>query len=407
MVKRLSPGYHGAYWMRWATSIATSTDTDEAIEEVVESISAQLGPTRADLVMAFVTDHLAPGFARLSSEIARRFPGAAVAGCTAGGAIGGGVEVEHRPAVSLVAASLPGASARAWHLPSNPEEWPDVDEIEADAGAANAAAVIVLPCPLSSPVEDLLAWCDARWPQAVKVGGLASGGMTTRGPAGNTLFAGDERHREGAVVVTMSGDVAVDTIVAQGCRPIGDPLVVTKGLGNVVLELDGMPALRALEAVHATLPPDEKKLCRHSLFVGVVPDTAPQAREVRRRDVLIRNLIGCDRAAGALAVGAPVHVGQILQFHLRTAEASAQDLAELLSEPHAPSAGALLFSCVGRGQLLYGRPNHDSDVFRRTLGAVPLGGFFCNGEVGPVAGKTFLHGYTSAFALFRKRAAQA
>ena len=88
-------------------------------------------------------------------------------------------------------------------------------------------------------------------------------------------------------------------------------------------------------------------------------------------------------------------------------QASAQDLAELLSEPHAPSAGALLFSCVGRGQLLYGRPNHDSDVFRRTVGAVPLGGFFCNGEVGPVAGKTFLHGYTSAFALFRKRAAQA
>lgn len=384
--------------MRWATSIATSTDTDEAIDEVVESITAQLGPTRADLVMAFVTDHLAPGFARLSTEIARRFPGAAVAGCTAGGAIGGGVEVEHRPAVSLVAATLPNASVRSWHMPSNPAEWP---EVEGDS--ANAAAVIVLPCPLSSPVEDLLAWCDERWPNAVKVGGLASGGMTARGPAGNTLFAGDERHREGAVVVTMSGDVAVDTIVAQGCRPIGDPLVVTKGLGNVVLELDGVPALRALEAVHASLGPDEKKLCRHSLFVGIVPDGTPACREVRKRDVLIRNLIGCDRAAGALAVGAPVHVGQIVQFHLRTAEASAQDLTELLSEPHAPSAGALLFSCVGRGQLLYGRPNHDSDVFRRALGAVPLGGFFCNGEIGPIGEKNFLHGFTASLALFVKK----
>jgi small ligand-binding sensory domain FIST len=388
--------------MRWATSIATATEHDMAIDEVVDGIASQLGPARPDLVMAFVTDHLAPGFGRLSSEIARKFPGAAVAGCTAGGAIGGGVEVEHRPALALVAASMPGASARAWHLASDPGEWPSLNGDHTDA-----AAVIVLPCPLSSPVEDLLAWCDERWPNAVKVGGLASGGMTTRGPAGNTLFAGEERHREGAVVVTLSGDVAVDTIVAQGCRPIGDPLVVTKGLGNVVLELDGMPALRALEAIHATLPPDEKKLCRHSLFVGVVPDSAPPTREVRRRDVLIRNLIGCDRAAGALAVGAPVHVGQIIQFHLRTAEASAEDLAELLAEPHAPSAGALLFSCVGRGQLLYGRPNHDSDVFRRALGEIPLGGFFCNGEVGPVAGKTFLHGYTSAFALFRKRAAQA
>ena len=388
--------------MRWATAIATSSETDLAIDEAVEGIASQLGAARPDLVMAFVTDHLAPGFARLSTEIARRVPGANLAGCTAGGAIGGGVEIEHRPALALVAASLPDCQTRVWHLPSNPEEWP---ALNGDHG--EAAAVVVLPCPLSSPVEDLLAWCDERWPSAVKVGGLASGGMTTRGPAGNTLFAGDERHREGAVVVTLSGDIAVDTIVAQGCRPIGDPLVVTKGLGNVVLELDGMPALRALEAVHDTLEPDEKKLCRHSLFVGVVPDTTPPGREVRRRDVLIRNLIGCDRAAGALAVGAPVHVGQILQFHLRDSEASAQDLAELLAEPHAPSAGALLFSCVGRGQLLYGRPNHDSDIFRRTLGAVPLGGFFCNGEVGPVAGKTFLHGYTSAFALFRKRAAQA
>jgi small ligand-binding sensory domain FIST len=388
--------------MRWASAI--STGTDDAVEEVVASVEAQLAGARPELVLAFVTDHLAGGFSRLSSELAQRFPGATVAGCTAGGAIGGGVEVEHRPALSLSAACLPGARARVWHLPSDPSAWPRPDD---DDDRDEIGTVIVLPCPLSSPVEELLAWCDRRWPSAVKVGGLASGGMTTRGPAGNTLFVGDERHREGAVVVTLAGNVAVDTIVAQGCRPIGEPLVVTKGLGNVVLELDGVPALRALEAVHARLEPEEKKLCRHSLFVGVVPGDPPPAREVRRRDVLIRNLIGCDRAAGALAVGTPVHVGQILQFHLRDASASAQDLAELLSEPHAPSAGALLFSCVGRGQLLYGRPNHDSDAFRRALGAVPLGGFFCNGEVGPVAGKTFLHGYTSAFALFRRRAAQA
>ncbi len=390
--------------MRWATAIGTSSEPDVAIDEAMDGIARDLGSARPELVMAFVTDHLAPGFARLSQEIARRYPTAAIAGCTAGGAIGGGVEIEHRPALALVAASLPGAQARVWHLPSDPDAWPDAEAAHADG---DGSAVIVLPCPLSSPVDRLLAWSDERWPSAVKIGGLASGGMTARGPAGNTLFAGEARHREGAVVVALSGDVAVDTIVAQGCRPIGEPLVVTKGLGNVVLELDGMPAVRALEAVHARLAPPEQRLCRHSLFVGVVPDGAPVRREVRRRDVLIRNLIGCDRAAGALAVGGPIHVGQILQFHLRDAEASAQDLAELLTEPQAPSAGALLFSCVGRGQLLYGRPNHDSDAFRGALGEVPLGGFFCNGEVGPVAGKTFLHGYTSAFALFRRRGAVA
>jgi small ligand-binding sensory domain FIST len=128
---------------------------------------------------------------------------------------------------------------------------------------------------------------------------------------------------------------------------------------------------------------------------------------VRRRDVLVRNLIGCDRAAGAVHIGAPIAIGDIVQFHLRDAETSDQDLRELLAEPHASAEGALLFSCVGRGQLLYGHAGHDSRAFRQAFGAVPLAGFFGNGEIGPVGGRTFMHGYTSAFALFRRRGAQA
>ena len=383
--------------MRWASAISTRKVVEEAAAEVVASVTADLAGSRADLVLVFVTDHYAVGFAQLSALLARRFPGATIAGCTAGGAIGAGLEVEHRPALSVVAASLPGVDVRALHLPPDHTRWPDE--------AHDATAVMVLPCPLSCSTEELLAWTDDLWPRAVKIGGLASGGMTARGPVGNTLFVGDARHREGAVVVTFAGDVSVDTIVAQGCRPIGEPMIVSKGLGNVVLELDGVPALRALESVHARLDASDRALCRHSLFVGIMPGK-PSAT-IRRRDVLVRNLIGCDRAAGALAIGAPVHVGQVIQFHLRDASTSAQDLAELLAEPHATPAGALVFSCVGRGQLLYGHPNHDTEAFHRALGPVPLGGFFCNGEVGPVGGRTFLHGYTSAFALFRRRGALA
>ncbi|HVK74429.1 MAG TPA: FIST N-terminal domain-containing protein [Kofleriaceae bacterium] len=383
--------------MRWASAISTTKTLEEAAAEALSAVAVDLAGSRPDLILLYVTDHFAASFAQLTSMVVRRFPGATVAGCTAGGAIGGGLEVEHRPALAIVAASLPGVSVRAMHLTPDHTTWPEADH--------TATAVLVMPCPLTCPLEELLAWTDDEWPRAVKIGGLASGGMTARGPAGNTLFLGDTRHREGAVVVTFDGDVSVDTIVAQGCRPIGEPMLVSKGLGNVVLELDGVPALRALEAVHARLDPADRALCRHSLFVGTVPGRAPTS--VRRRDVLIRNLIGCDRAAGALAIGAPVHVGQVMQFHLRDATTSAQDLAELLAEPHAAAAGALLFSCVGRGQLLYGRPNHDSDAFQRALGPVPLGGFFCNGEVGPVGGRTYMHGYTSAFGLFRRRGAQA
>lgn len=381
--------------MRWASAIATATATDAACAEAAAVIDGELGAASIDLLLAFVTDHHAAGFAQLSAALSRRFPRAVIAGCTVGGAIGGGVEIEHQPALSLTAASLPGVTVHAHHLGPDVDTWlaPDHD----------ADAVIALPCPLTCPTEELLAWTDRVWPSAVKVGGLASGGMTGRGPSANTLFLGGQRHHDGAVLVTLAGDVAVDTIVAQGCRPIGAPMIVTKGLGNVILELDGEPALATLESVHAALPPADRALCRHSLFVGLAAD----GDHLRRRDVLVRNLVGCDRASGALAVGATIERGQIVQFHLRDAATSAEDLAELLAEPSAPAAGALLFSCVGRGQLLYGQPNHDSSAFLRARGPMPLGGFFCNGEVGPVRGRTFVHGYTSAFALFRRKAARA
>jgi small ligand-binding sensory domain FIST len=387
--------------MRWASAISTAATIDDALAETASAITAQLAPARADLVLGFVTDHLAGGFGALSAGVAGRFPGATFAGCTAGGAIGGGAEVEHRPALALTAASLPGVRLAGLHLGPDPDEWPAA---RADRGEDEPSAVLLLPCPLSSPTEALLGWCDERWPHAVKIGGLASGGMTGRGPSGNTLFLGEALHREGAVAVTFAGDIAVDTIVAQGCRPIGQPMVVTKGLGNVVLELDGEPALAVLERLHASLSSADRALCRHSLFIGLHPGPVDG---VRRRDVLIRNLMGCDRKAGAIAIGAPIGKGLVVQFHLRDADTSDQDLRELLAEPQAPAAGALLFSCVGRGQLLYGHPGHDSRAFRQAFGPVPLAGFFCNGEIGPVGGRTFMHGYTSAFALFRRRGAQA
>lgn len=381
--------------MRWASAVATTAATDAACAEVTTAVERELAGARADLVLVFVTDHHAAGFAQISRSLAAQFPGAVIAGCTAGGAIGGGLEIEHRPALAVTAAHLPDVALHAHHVGGDPDSWlaPDHD----------ARATLVLPCPMTTPVDRLVAWTDRVWPEAVKIGGLASGGMTGRGRGDNTLFLGGERHHAGAVLVTLDGDVAVDTVVAQGCRPVGPPLLVSKGLGNVILELDGRPALEVLSEVHAALAPHDRALCRHSLFIGLATDGA----HLGRRDVLIRNLVGCDRASGALTVAATIALGQVVQFHVRDAEASADDLAELLAEPAAPADGALLFSCVGRGQALYGAPNHDSGAFARARGPVPLGGFFCNGELGPVAGKTFVHGYTSAFASFRRRGALA
>jgi len=234
------------------------------------------------------------------------------------------------------------------------------------------------------------------------VHGVASGG---RQPGSHALYLGDAVHRAGLVGVALSGNLAVDTIVAQGCRPIGEPMFVTAADRNVIRGLDGRPPLAVLEALHERLDPRDRQLARHSLFLGIV--MKEDRVEYHQGDFLIRNLVGIDPTSGALAIGALVESGAVVQFHLRDATTSAEDLTALLRRHRGaattPVQGALLFSCLGRGQFLYGHPDHDSAAFRAELGAVPLGGFFCNGEIGPVHGTTFLHGYTSAFALFRGR----
>jgi small ligand-binding sensory domain FIST len=204
------------------------------------------------------------------------------------------------------------------------------------------------------------------------------------------------------VLVALSGNLIVETIVAQGCRPIGTPLIVTRCRDNVIVEVDGRPPLLALHDLYESLDERDRELFRHSLFVGL--EMREDQVEYREGDLLVRNLVGADADTGALAVGAPVKPMQVVRFLLRDARTATEDLTRLLERSGAranPPAGALLFSCLGRGQHLFGRPDHDTDLFREKVGAVPLGGFFCNGEIGPVGGSTFLHGYTSAFALFR------
>ena len=181
---------------------------------------------------------------------------------------------------------------------------------------------------------------------------------------------------------------------------------VTESRRNLLMQLDGQPPLAVLRELFESLNERDRGLIRHSLFLGVVMDEFLE--EPQQGDFLIRNVLGMDERSGALAVGELLKEGQLVQFHLRDAETSAQDLTAVLDRYAADNRenqaqGALLFSCLGRGQYLYGRPNHDTDIFQEKLGEVPLGGFFCNGEIGPVSGSTFLHGYTSSFGIFHPR----
>ncbi|HKA86339.1 MAG TPA: FIST N-terminal domain-containing protein [Haliangiales bacterium] len=379
--------------MRWASASSERRSTEDAVDEACAVAAAELMGARADLVFAFVSPHHADAYRDIPGWLRARFGGAHIAGCSAGGVIGGGRETEGRAAVSLLAAALPGVDVR-------PLRFDDLHDDELPPPDA-APQLVILADPFTCDADALIERLDARYPDARKVGGLASGGGS---PGSNVLFLDGEAHEDGAVGVALSGNIRVETIVAQGCRPIGQPMVITRCEQNVVHELNGRPAVTVLRELFDGLDADDRKLFRTSLHVGI--EMKGDRVEYAAGDFLIRNVLGADPTSGALAIGALPRRYQAVQFHLRDARTAAEDLGACLARYRAESggtrpAGALLFSCLGRGVHLYGRPNHDSDLFRERIGPVPVGGFFCNGEIGPVGGTTFLHGYTSSFGLFR------
>lgn len=392
--------------MHWTTAISRELQLENAIHAVSQQVLADLNGS-PDLVFAFASDHHRSGFDTLPARLRLHLGGGMLLGCSASGVIGDQVEVEFQPCVSLTAARLPDVSLDGWHIEAR-DLGPATDHSRRCAALAQHASeepaqFIILADPFTFPVEQLLHSLEAGFPSAVIAGGLASG---TKGPGETALFLNEFTHHSGALILSLSGDIEMYTAVAQGCRPIGEPMFITAIENGAILGLDGRPPLELLNELYVHSSEQDRTLMQHSLFLGFA--MRPEDDQPGRGDFLIRNLVGTDNESGAIGVAADLHASQVVQFHLRDAETSAADLNNVLSRTRdsfgdRPPMGAVLFSCTGRGEGLYGRPGHDSETFHRLLGPTPLGGFFCNGEIGPVAGKTFLHGYTSSFALFRSR----
>jgi len=409
--------------MQWVSALSTRPSLESALKEVVEQADRDL-EGRADLALIFISSAFASEYSRLMPLLRELLPVPAILGCGGGGVIGtnrGGLteEVEGAPAVSLSLARLPGVNVRTFHvgaeelpdLDSPPDTWVDLLGVP----ALEEPQFIILADPFSAKINDLLQGLDYAYPGAAKVGGLAGGDGAGRGAA---LFCDYQLYREGTVGVALSGNIVLETIVAQGCRPIGHPYRVTEGERNILLKLEEQTddsgsggiersPLEALRELVQTLSEEDRELAQHSLFVGLVSDEFKLKLEPG--DFLIRNLLGVDPKVGAIAIGDRVRPGQRIQFHLRDARTSAEDLEMLLDRYQraaeysgTSSAGALMFSCLGRGEGLYGQSNFDSRLFGRYLKNIPLSGFFCNGEIGPVGGSTFLHGYTSVFGICRQ-----
>ncbi|ACK72451.1 domain of unknown function DUF1745 [Gloeothece citriformis PCC 7424] len=410
--------------MQWTNALSTRPSLEAAVTEVVDKITSSLTDS-PDLGIVFISSAYASDYPRLVPLILEKLPLPILIGCGGGGIIGmkGSdqvLEIEGSPALSLSVATMPGVEITPFYLSADelpdldapPEAWSNLIGVLPDKNPQ----FILLCDPFTSKINDLLEGLDFAYPGAVKIGGLAS--TSTMGLPSALFYHHSNQveaalYREGTIGIAFAGEIIVETIVAQGCRPIGEPYRINHSERNIIIELTDIdnetpprPPLVILQDLVQSLSDQDRQLAQHSLFIGIARDEFKF--QLHQGDFLIRNLIGVDPRQGAIAVGDRVRNGQRIQFHLRDAQTSATDLELLLQayqrEPgrDLPAAGALMFSCLGRGEGLYGELNFDSNLFRHYLQNICIGGFFCNGEIGPVGGRTFLHGYTSAFAIFRQ-----
>ncbi|MCY4037674.1 MAG: FIST C-terminal domain-containing protein [bacterium] len=367
----------------YGAALSEHPDSASAAGEVIGEILEAVGPS-PDLAVLFASASHREAVGDLADAIHQALAPAALLGATAVSVIGGPVEAQERPAVSLwAAARCPARSIRleavrgsgGWALGGMPVD--------------GEGTLLVLPDPFSFPSETLL---DAGSAMRVVGGSASAAGL----PGDNRLVLGQQVFSDGAVGVLLDPGVEVRTVVSQGCRPIGQPFTVTKAEGNIVSEMGGRTAVDRLRETLLGLDEADRSLLAKGLHIGIVIDE--HQSDFDRGDFLIRGLIGADEETGALAVGESVGVGTTLQFQVRDAATADEDLRELMAGASAGSA--LVFTCNGRGTRLFEGPNHDAAVVHEALDRAPVAGMFCAGEFGPVAGRNFLHGFTASVVLF-------
>jgi small ligand-binding sensory domain FIST len=369
--------------------------------DLIEDIRRQIPKGDFDFGLLFMSSHFGEKAEECSRAIREGLAPRVLLGCTGEGIIGSEEEIERSPAVTLVVAQFPNVELTPVLLPAVELQRAHSEGRSPLESAELPDAIklfLMVADPFTTPMDHLLDSYNETFPGVPVIGGLASG---ARSPGKNALLVNDQVVRDGAVAVAFSGDVAVDIIVSQGCRPVGTPLEVTEARDNVIRHLEGQPPLDHIQALVEELSGDDRELLRNGLFVGRAID--PSKEVLGRGDFLIRGVTGLDQKNGAIAVGDFIEEGEIVQFHLRDAVTAREDL-EMMLTPQSlfgQPSGAFLFSCNGRGTRLYNKPNGDISPIREFFPSINLAGFFCAGEIGPIGGKNFLHGHTASLALIR------
>ncbi len=375
--------------MPFAAALSEHPLPTHATGEVVGRILEQLGPA-PDLAVVFVTAPLAGALDDIAATIRTTLQPTTLLGATAVSVLGGDREVEEESAISLFAARMSPVTPVRVEAERLEDGWRLKSTL---AGPLGARTLVLLADPFTFPVEGFLDELAVQEPELQVIGGMAS---AARGPGGNRLVLDGAVVANGAVGVLLDAGTPATTLVSQGCRPVGQPLVVTRAERNVIYEIAGRPALERLEELAASLSPDDRNLLAHGVHLGRVMDES--RAEFGRGDFLVRQVVGADREAQALAVGDEIEVGTTIQFHVRDADSADEDLRALLTG--ASSSAALVFTCNGRGTHLFDAPHHDASVINVQLDGGATSGMFCAGELGPIGGRNFVHGFTASVLLF-------
>ena len=370
-----------------------------------ENLRRQLLAPQASLGLVFMSPKFFP-HAKAVLEILRvhaRIP--LLAGCSSTGLIAGAREFENVDGLALGLYSLPGAELKGVRFTqaqveeANGAYWQHETGVEPKQ--TNGWLAFIDPFHLD-PESWIRGWNEAYAPVPT-FGGLAGGVFSD--PTTQVYLNGDV-FEDGGVAISVGGAVKLAGVISQGCTPIGETWTLTRVEKNFIHHIGNRPAYSVLVETFQKLTPEEQKKTQNNLLIGLVVN---QYREdYHRGDFLVRQLIGGDQHTGVLAVGAQPRLGQMMQFQRRDAAAATEDMNELLARAKEQFGGATIYGgclccCNGRGQNLFGTPDHDARLVQKHLGPLALAGFFGNGEIGPVGGKNYLHGFTASLALVVKK----
>ena len=389
--------------MKSSSNYAVSYDTSDVLETAIKKTCFDLTSRftdSIDLAIVFTAGYTNEEFDQHMPRIQSLLKATNVIGCLCEAVVAHAHEYEEQKCLSIWIAHLPGCDMIPMHLQFERNSdggaivgWPDAISGEWPP----ACKLIALAEPFEFPMDGLLERFNEDRPDVEILGGIASGAV---GPGESRLLLNDQTYSAGAIVVRTSGTNYLHTVVSQGCRPIGQPMIVTQSERNIIYQLGGEPALVKLKKLFDTLPTREQRMIENGLHLGRAINEYQET--FRYGDFLIRNVISVDPETGALQVADYIPVGQTVQFHIRDHESANAEMQQLLTEKvnDVLPKSAILFTCNGRGSRMFPEPHHDAELVCRTLGTDLVTGFFAAGELGTVGGKNFLHGFTASTVIF-------